>query len=341
MDINKIIEEYKKFTTLDFSNLGIEFRAATMYKDKPHYTTPGIAIMKDIKDFILTGIKGHEKSVEILYLDNDKSTQLLNVLPNNEDEYAVTYDTYGDIILAKTIPVPDLEIVYKSDRGEKRCRIVLTDLDEIIKLFKYTINNPEHNELTHIAIGYIDFTSSIYGKTLRGKIMLYLLNDMKISCSPMLANIPQRFYNLNDDEDFCYFMTAMYKDSVKMFLLWYATQISLLNPEIAARFHKESVPYDFKQSRKKNRKTPKKYIKRIYFDDLSDIEFGKEKKPHQIKEPFWWVSGHWRNQKTKEGHKRIFIQGYWKGVLRNGPKDNSEPRERELVLDNKTSNFYY
>jgi hypothetical protein len=46
----------------------------------------------------------------------------------------------------------------------------------------------------------------------------------------------------------------------------------------------------------------------------------------------WYVTGHWREYK-KTG-KRIFIQGYWKGALRDMKStafQNLEPRERELV----------
>ena len=39
----------------------------------------------------------------------------------------------------------------------------------------------------------------------------------------------------------------------------------------------------------------------------------------------WYVIGHWREYKN--GNK-IFIQGYWKGALRNAKKNYDDGRER-------------
>jgi hypothetical protein len=63
-----------------------------------------------------------------------------------------------------------------------------------------------------------------------------------------------------------------------------------------------------------------------------DIDKAFEKRGFIRRSMIWYVTGHWREYK-KTG-KRIFIQGYWKGALRDMKStafQNLEPRERELV----------
>ena len=53
----------------------------------------------------------------------------------------------------------------------------------------------------------------------------------------------------------------------------------------------------------------------------------------------WYVTGHWRNQATKDGHRKIFIQGYWKGISRD--TKTADPRERELVVEENEGKPYF
>ena len=108
----------------------------------------------------------------------------------------------------------------------------------------------------------------------------------------------------------------------------------LLNPVIAYRCKRETIP-DPNVKSNKNKKGPKKYVKKLIIGDLSDMEFGEKKSKH-IKEPFWWVTGHWREYKSG---KKIFIEGYWKGPFRKYGIANTEPREREMVFESDMDKF--
>ena len=106
-----------------------------------------------------------------------------------------------------------------------------------------------------------------------------------------------------------------------------------MNPSVEHVFKDNTDPkhsvVETKKDRKGKTKTKIRYIRRLVitddvFEECLDRSYIRTKL-------CWYVTGHWRNQATKTGHKKIFIQGYWKGVARNA-KTVEEPREREIVL---------
>ena len=78
------------------------------------------------------------------------------------------------------------------------------------------------------------------------------------------------------------------------------------------------------------KKPPIRYKKVVYLNDEFIDSDEQIKRIFTRKMLCWYVTGHWRNQATNNGHKRIFIQGYWKGVAREMKR--SDIREREMVL---------
>lgn len=121
--------------------------------------------------------------------------------------------------------------------------------------------------------------------------------------------------------------------------VWYGIQVGLLNPVIKEVFdnncnHKFPI-VDHKKDRKGKVKTKIKYIKRVRITD--DVFENLVTRSYIRKKLCWYVTGHWRNQATKTGHKRIFIQGYWKGVARETKK--GDIRDREMVLNEDYPKF--
>lgn len=116
--------------------------------------------------------------------------------------------------------------------------------------------------------------------------------------------------------------------------VWYGIQVGLLNPAIELVFknntdQKHPVA-ETKRDRKGKNKTKIRYVKKLVITD--DVFDEALKRSYIHTKLCWYVTGHWRNQATKDGHKRIFIQGYWKGVARD--TKIADIRERELVLEN-------
>lgn len=104
---------------------------------------------------------------------------------------------------------------------------------------------------------------------------------------------------------------------------WYYVQIALLHPTIKEVFRHSGIMSD------KDREESKDYKKRpLFYQKVKTInmrEFDEAVK-HSInrKALIWYVIGHWR---TYKDGRRIFIQPYWKGALRE-TKTVETPRER-------------
>jgi hypothetical protein len=119
---------------------------------------------------------------------------------------------------------------------------------------------------------------------------------------------------------------------------WYGIQIALLHPLVkevfnAPKFVKNNVKDVIKTGNERTR--PVKYIKTHVINaadvdnclyGTSDVNEAGEKRAITRKALAWWVIGHHRLQNGK----KIFVQGYWKGPLRN-LRQAATPREREIA----------
>lgn len=117
---------------------------------------------------------------------------------------------------------------------------------------------------------------------------------------------------------------------------WYGIQIAMLHPQIKNCFRIKGKEKIKKTGVDKNGKPTKRttaYIKRKY---LADTDFAEETDDHKYvrKCLAWYVCGHWRHYKTG---KMQFIQGYWKGVLRDTKKNHDEGRDRIIIEHEKIS----
>jgi len=127
-------------------------------------------------------------------------------------------------------------------------------------------------------------------------------------------------------------------DSINSFIgTWYGIQIALLHPDVKEVFQKpqEIRDYDSPKNNSNGNKKPKlRYIKKhvINKDDLEKRIYETSGSPkRERKVLLFHVIGHWR---TYKNGKKIFIQPYWKGKLRN-VKGLVEEREREIVLNSE------
>ena len=288
---------------------------------------------------------GFPKPKEIMNvsLDPDKNRDLLKVIPDiRENEESVGYRLKADIILAGTIPAEDLMLVRNPNEDAPdtiTAQFMHLDPEQIIAHLKQ-----EQDAERPIMIGCHRI---IYKFPKANPVVVdsavRISRDLEFDWYPIFSVSVEHYRTFSNPalhNKIIGLMNTFIDVRDKAMTIWYATQLALLNPVIKERFHRETIPAPaalVKSS--KNKKAPKKYVKRITIGDISDIEIGKTKKSHSISEPFWWVSGHMRNQKVRDGHKLIFIQGYWKGPLREQAEQiYSEPRQRELVINNKEEN---
>lgn len=124
-------------------------------------------------------------------------------------------------------------------------------------------------------------------------------------------------------------------------ILYRGINTLLLNPVVMEVFEKHSSKEPFTPNPRKisgkNKRAKIRYVKK-HIVKVEDIDKAFEKRGFVRKTMIWYVTGHWREYK-KTG-RRVFIQGYWKGVLRHlkdiFPDMPTDPRDREIIF-NKTS----
>ena len=275
---------------------------------------------------------------ETIVITEEIKAKLMSIIPMEKTTVGDNYEgaiIRGDIIVAGTIPSPDIEMVLDFPKMKNVSgRIMILPKEDILEMMKTTSSEDELS----IPVGFLEINIHAQVKV---TVVIRMIGNLIFDWLPIIK-VPQRIKNMSNEGLLRESLEEVCKIRDTFFLCWYGIQIALLNPVLAERFHRETVPYEDNKKRTNNKKSPKRYVKKITIDDISDLTFAKEKGHHQIKEPFWWVTGHWRNQKTKDGHKRIFIEGYWKGILREvAESKDKEPRERELVFEENDGKPYF
>lgn len=116
--------------------------------------------------------------------------------------------------------------------------------------------------------------------------------------------------------------------------IWYGIQIALLHPTLKEVFKTpQRTPYEGGTSPNKHHKKRRiKYIRKHYITlDKLEKALGTQNEGRKINRKClaWYVIGHWRTYKSG---KKVFVQGFWKGVLRD-TKRNADGDDRERIID--------
>lgn len=251
-------------------------------------------------------------ATDIVKIDYETDLRLFQTMIN-EDIDSV-YETPSDIIFANTVPLKDLEIevderkhIFPNGKFGRLVRYRIIIFDDLVSV----LNGSDHKK----EIGYLFGSIPDIGEYI---VSLYVERGNNYI-------FPNRVWSVSRSE---YFPV-----SINNFTnTWYAIQISLLHPEIKTLFASPSrIPIHGKKSSAGSKGMRKaKYVKmhRIEIEDIKNITHEKGKGINR-KCLVWYVIGHWR--KYKSG-KTVFIQGYWKGKLRN-IKQNLDERERIIDPD--------
>lgn len=249
----------------------------------------------------------------------------------------------ADIIWANTIPIKDCRFCIPMDENEEHPEdTVLNEWVRIVVFedFMDTIKNDEDSDddddMYHI-IGVVSmkFPDGVevvmpFGVT-KGDDRMFI--DRALMIKTKNKKYEFRFEHKDADGMFTGGLEEVWYIMTQHISAWYGMQLALLHPQVKEVFnHPKDVPvnpHTDKNKNQNNKKTKIKYIKRhvINVDEIDEAM----KRSHTIYKKCWYVTGHWRNQKTKNGHKRIFIQGFWKGVLRDLKK--GDVREREVIIN--------
>lgn len=275
-----------------------------------------------------------ENSALLRQIDKSCPTDIINIT-NNEIEYLekLWNDKQStiiptDLFFAGTIPLMDLEIIVNNFVY----RVVIFDnyKSELVSLktvacvgaiiySPYADNKEEF--IIPINIGIGDYP--IFGT--------YALGDMG-------------FRNITTSHRIWYSSKMIAKQMAQGMMsflkTWYGIQIALLHPIVKDIFlnpvkirrnHINDKLNDL--SKHSNKKI--KYIKRhiVNSEELKNKIYDKSKK-HNRHALVWYVTGHWR---TYNDGRKTFIQGYFKGALRE-TKKLSDCREREIITGGEGDN---
>lgn len=240
----------------------------------------------------------------LLKLDHDAITDTINdSIPN-------------DIFVAGTVPLPDV-------------------------VFRMTVYNEEYTRVT--SEFYIRF---LYTGT---DFIIAVSNTGEgQSCGAVRVIQDSESYKIDDSivyvdnpNDPKYTKQPIYRNALKLittamashFLAeWYSLQIMMLNPVIRERLFtrngkeklrcKDSAVVGSDNTSKKN----KRRAKYIRYKELSEVVLTSDvvRKQHTM---CWYVIGHYRHYSSG---KKTWVNGYWKGPLRELQKNLDEGRERLL-----------
>lgn len=203
----------------------------------------------------------------------------------------------ADIFIQKTIPLKDVSINCLFD-DNYTLRIFIADNKELLNEDNYYVGSISINDNNPFMIIYCETDNMLMVDT--GGI---------------------------DQEEQAVDIAIWFNDVLKM---WYRIQVLLLHPR-AEILERKVIKEKLHGRDRINALTSKrkvKYIKRYYItsEDVDLVINGEGNHKYNRKCLSWYVVGHWREYQSG---KRIFIQGFWKGELRD-LKQNFDERERVI-----------
>ena len=222
------------------------------------------------------------------------------------------------IVIENTIPIKDITL--KHDLSKNKYRLVIFDDTNWILMNKTTT-------IIGIVLGYVDTYTYVFPIVMtETELGIELSNSFLYR----YGKITKHAY---DGKLYIHLFSGLLGDVVWYLNIWYAIQVTLLNPLIQFRTKEGKIAVQQK-SRSGKKKSPKiKYYKTIYIESEELDQFFDKKEDENGKTHYhclmWYVTGHWRHYANG---KKVFIQGYWPGEGRFSGIE-AETRQRELVLD--------
>lgn len=256
----------------------------------------------------------------------------------------------ADIVISDTVPIKNIDIDLNEQGNIATHRILMFDKKDWIPLnydghdvvANDILNNASFDVSSMAIVGavviFIDKNDKTKDKSVTIPI-IYVTREgstvLAIEATDSYIQFANRFIPFGTDREADLRMYKGCELAVISLNIWYAIEVSLLNPLIDYRTVKNQVVERAKtrNGKKKHGSQKIKYYKTIYIEGESLDQFFEEQKNEKGEIHrhclMWYVTGHWRQY--KDG-KRIFIQGYWKGEGRFSGIE-AQTRDRELVLE--------
>lgn len=231
----------------------------------------------------------------------------------------------SDIIFAKTVPLMDCNIVVdETDEGGYVVDYRVVIFDSYKMMVDYAMKS--HHDGGFL-IGAL-VMKPVTGFDQVKRVTLPICAQVGIDSLGTSLYIAEKHYHISTK-----LMNGLFVSCLET---WYGIQIAMLHPAVKDVFLRPKIVPESgvkaESSRKRKRKT--RYVKKhiIRLEDLESISHSKEERKINRKCLAWYVIGHWRQYRNG---KKVFIQPYWKGALRE-MRRNASGDDRERIVANPT-----
>lgn len=224
-------------------------------------------------------------------------TEYKELIATSKDNYAYVHPP-TDVLVANTVPMPDF--IMKFPQYDLNV-LVHTDTDS---------DGPAVAFSTDIA--YVAFTPNG--------------DDQWVYQRWKGNNVSQDSWDDSNFQQHLFLVATAYME------LWYGIQIALLHPQLKLLFQKPVREKIYTRKGKgRDRKRVVKYVRKHYItpEDIDEALYGHGHRDFERKTMAWYVIGHWRQYKNGT---RKFINGYWKGPLREMKRNLDGGRVRQLAI---------
>lgn len=227
-------------------------------------------------------------------------------------------DIPDDLVMEGRIPLPNIIFKLPDEANEHSYRFVLDGQD------LYVVDTLDPKEFYRKNMFPNAKTFTMIAK-FKHEEHSYSIDLEEIWVSSERMNPHRKDIKISKKQSLIEYYHSCYNFDGMMLQVWYAIQLLLLHPQIVKsdilkRDRKVKVS-DSTLQVNKSRKRKACYVKRetVNTDIFNSREFTR-------KTMCWYVIGHYR--KHRDG--RVWVNGYWKGPLRDTKKNHDEGRERVL-----------
>lgn len=307
----------------------------------------------DVRDVyqITSGLARHICATDVVSGEFDhmrKFIELYRDLPDDPDGVTVENKIPADIIIDNTIPIQTLEIgIDESTHDYNKATVFIDEGIRDLTIDDY--DDLKDDSLSTIIVGVVQITDVWVfpiGISYVPDEGAYFVHIMHI---PVNIKIPYgQYVKIIKAWSPCLMLelSDMVNTAVTLLNIWYGIQISLLHPVTKTVFEhaaKKKIPREIlKKQVGKNRAkyvrvhhiTDENNSKQILLDTANNLlkTSSSEKRKYVRKRLLWRVIGHYRNSSGK----RVFINGYWKGPLKDIEEKRGVCKENDRVIEETT-----
>lgn len=273
----------------------------------------------------------------------------------------------SDILTSGHLAMKDCRIVIKDDRGILTARVVIFDdykdrMDDMLSVNGAMSNVLDKGHVVgSIVGGMVVYTNESVPPDLAKKCsgeFAEVSMILPIICMPTLAASGNIMYLMATTGEYSFRSidkagikhledafarqtlntidsSRLHQVFIEIMAPWYGLQVLWLHPrkDVIIREGRETLPQKAVNPKHKNKKRNTiKYIRRIYINTKELQTPIKQDRSHEQtrRTMLWYVIGHWREYRNG---KRTFIQGYWKGPMRDLKSAEPDVRKREPDLE--------